>query len=88
VKSGFLLDIVIAQHTSIFELLSGKNQTLLIRRNAFLVLDLSLDIIDSIRGLHLEGDRLSCEGFNEDLHLVRTPLSIQRAERWSLQHYR
>ena len=33
-KGGFLLDIVVAQCASIFKLLSGKNQTLLVRRNA------------------------------------------------------
>ena len=34
----------------------------------FLVLDLSLDIIDGVRGLDLEGDGLSSESLNEDLH--------------------
>jgi hypothetical protein len=34
----------------------------------FLVLDLSLDIIDGIGGLDLEGDGLSSEGLYEDLH--------------------
>jgi len=70
VKGGFLLDIVIIQCASILKLLSGKNQTLLIRRNAFLVLDFGLDIIDSIGGFHLKGDRFSSEGLDEDLHLV------------------
>ena len=79
-KGGLLLDVVIAQRASIFELLSRENQALLVRRNArvgkyvneglvneaprgspFLVLDLGLDIIDSIRGLNLEGDRLPSE---------------------------
>jgi len=85
VKSRFLLDVVVAQRASIFKLLSGKNQTLLVRWDTFLVLDFCLDIIDCIRRFHLKGDRFSGESFNEDLHLVRTPLSIQRAERWSLR---
>jgi hypothetical protein len=34
------------------------------RVSPFLVLDLGLDIIDSIRRLHLEGDSLSCEAEN------------------------
>ena len=33
-----------------------------------LVLNLGLDVIDGIGGLHLEGDGLSGQGFNKDLH--------------------
>ena len=31
-------------------------------------LDLGLDIIDGVRRLHLKGDSLAREGFDEDLH--------------------
>jgi len=48
VKGGFLLDVVVGQGTTIFKLLSGKDQTLLIWRNALLVLDLALDVVDSV----------------------------------------
>ena len=48
VKGGFLLDVVVGQGTAIFKLLSGKDQTLLIWRNALLVLDLALDVVDSV----------------------------------------
>ena len=48
VKSGFLLDIVVTKSAAVFQLLAGKNQTLLIRRNTFLILDLSLNIINGI----------------------------------------
>ena len=34
-----------------------------------LVLDLGLDIINGVGGLNLEGDGLSSEGLDEDLHL-------------------
>jgi len=44
-KSGFLLNVVIAQSTTIFQLLTSENQTLLIRGNSFLVLDLLLDVL-------------------------------------------
>jgi hypothetical protein len=33
-----------------------------------LTLDLGLDIVDSVGRLHLEGDSLPREGFDEDLH--------------------
>jgi hypothetical protein len=48
-ESGFLLDVVVGQRTAIFELLAGKDKTLLIRRNTFLVLNLLLDIVDRVR---------------------------------------
>ena len=39
-ESGLLLDVVIRESSSIFELLSGEDQSLLIGWDAFLVLDL------------------------------------------------
>ena len=57
-KCRFFLNIIIRKGTSIFQLLTGKNQTLLIRRNTFLILNLSLDIINSIRGFDFKGDSL------------------------------
>ena len=67
-KGGLRLDIVIGQSTSILKLLSGENETLLVGRDTFLVLDLGLDVIDSVRGLDLKGDGLACESLDEDLH--------------------
>ena len=64
-QSGFLLDVIVGESTSILELLSGENQTLLIGRNAFLILDLRLDIINSVARLNLESDRLSSEGLDD-----------------------
>ena len=61
-------DLLVAQGTTVFELLAGEDETLLIGGDALLVLDLGLDIIDGVRGLNLEGDSLSGEGLNEDLH--------------------
>merc|ERR1712038_1440448 len=67
-QSRLLLDIVVGQGTSIFELLSSEDQTLLIWRNTLLVLDLGLNIVDSVRWLDIEGDGLSSQGLDEDLH--------------------
>lgn len=44
-KSGLLLNVVVRESAAIFELLSGENETLLIRRNSFLVLNLLLDVV-------------------------------------------
>merc|ERR1719468_482398 len=48
VKSRFFLDVVVAQSTAILELFAGENQTLLIWRDSLLILDLGLDILDSV----------------------------------------
>ena len=64
-QSRFLLDVIVGESTSILELLSGENQTLLIGRNAFLILDLRLDIINSVARLNLESDGLSSEGLDD-----------------------
>jgi len=68
VKSRLLLNVVVTQSATILQLFSGENETLLIRRNTFLVLDFRLDIVDGVRGLHLKGDRLAREGLDENLH--------------------
>ena len=67
-KSGLLLNVVVGQSASILKLFSSKNETLLVGRDTFLVLDLGLDIVDSVRGLDLKGDGLACESLDEDLH--------------------
>jgi len=58
VQGRFLLDVVITQGTSIFQLLTSKDQTLLIWWNTFLILNLSLDIVNGIRRLNIQ-----CDGF-------------------------
>jgi hypothetical protein len=61
VQSRFLLDVVVRESSTIFELLAGEDQSLLIRGNTFLVLDLGLDVVYGVRGLDLEGDGLARE---------------------------
>jgi len=67
-ERGFLLDIVIREGSAVFELLSSKNETLLVGWNTLLVLDLGLDVVNSVRGLYLKGDGLSGESLDKDLH--------------------
>lgn len=64
-KETDLLNIIIRQRASVLELLPGKDQTLLVRRDALLVLDLGLDIVDGVGGFDLEGDGFTREGFYE-----------------------
>ena len=69
-ESGLLLDVVVRKGSSILELLSGEDESLLIWWDTFLVLDLGLDVFDGICWLDVEGDGLSCEGLDENLHLL------------------
>lgn len=39
------------------------------RISVLLTLDLGLDIVNGVGGLHLKGDSLTREGLDEDLHL-------------------
>lgn len=48
-----LLDVVVAKSAAIFELLAGENKTLLVGRNALLILDLRFHIVDRVAGLDL-----------------------------------
>ena len=61
-ERGLLLDVVVGQGAAIFQLLAGEDEALLIRGDALLVLDLSLDVVDRVRRLHLEGDGLASQG--------------------------
>merc|ERR1719186_503523 len=70
VEGGLLLDVVVGQSAPVLQLLTGKDETLLVWRNSLLVLDLSLHILDAVRRLHLEGDCLAREGLDKNLHLL------------------
>ena len=48
-ESGLLLDVVIRESATVLELLACEDQALLVRGNAFLVLNLRLHIVDGIR---------------------------------------
>jgi hypothetical protein len=45
VECRLLLDVVVGKGATILELLSSEDQTLLVRGNALLVLDLGLDVV-------------------------------------------
>merc|ERR1711892_1660641 len=67
-KSALLLDVVVRQSATIFQLFTGEDQPLLIWGDSLLVLDLGLDILNGVRGLNLQSDSLASEGLDEDLH--------------------
>ena len=67
-EGRLLLDVVIREGAAVLELLAGKDEALLVGRDALLVLDLGLDVVDRVRGLDLERDRLTRQGLDKDLH--------------------
>ena len=70
VKSGFLLDVVVAEGSAVLKLLSSEDESLLIRRDTFLVLDLGLHVLDGVAWLDLKSDGLSGQSLDENLHGV------------------
>jgi len=48
VEGRFLLNVVVGESTAVFELLSSKDEALLIWGNTFLILDLSLDVLNGV----------------------------------------
>ena len=58
-------NIVISESTAVLQLLSGEDQSLLIGWDAFLVLDLSLHVVDGVEALHLQGDGLASQKFSQ-----------------------
>merc|ERR1711990_650077 len=67
-EGRLFLDVVVSEGSSVLKLFSGKDESLLIGRNTFLVLDLGLDILDGIRWLNVKSDSFTSQGLDEDLH--------------------
>jgi len=53
-QGRLLLDIIVSQGAAILELLASKDEPLLVRWNTLLILNLGLDIVDSVRTLNLQ----------------------------------
>merc|ERR1719350_1055926 len=55
-KGALLLDVVVRQSATILQLFAGEDQPLLIWGNSFLVLDLSLHVLNGVRWFNLQSD--------------------------------
>jgi len=66
------LNVIVCHRAIILQLLARENESLLIRRDTLLVLDLRLDVGDCVARLNLERDGLSSECLDEDLHSFNT----------------
>ena len=81
-EGWLLLDVVVTEGAAVFELLASEDEALLIWGDAFLVLDFGLHVLNWVRGLNIEGDGLTSEGLNEDLHT--TAEAKNQVEGWLL----
>merc|ERR1711870_17122 len=72
-ESALLLDVVVREGPAVLQLLSSKDQPLLVWGDALLVLDLGLDILNGVRWLHLQGDGLPGQRLDKDLHTSSQP---------------
>lgn len=82
--SADLLDVVVGQGAAVLELLSSEDQSLLVRGDTLLVLDLGLDIIDSVGGLDLKGNGLARQGLHEAVRrgsVLYAATSVERRSR-------
>jgi len=85
VEGRLLLDVVVAESATILKLFACKDQTLLVGRDPFFILDFGLDIVDRVRRLDFKSDGFAREGLYEDLHLTEIGrLCLSNEPRWSL----
>ena len=68
-ESGLLLDVVVGEGSSVFKLLSGKDESLLIRWDSFFILNLSLDVFNGVSRLDVKSDCLARQGLDKNLHI-------------------
>ena len=68
VECGILLYGIVLKCVAVFELLASEDESLLVWWDTFLVLDLGLDVFDSVCWFDFECDVLACECLHEDLH--------------------
>lgn len=68
-QGKLFLNVVVGENAAILKLFACKNQILLVKLDAFLVLDFSFDGLSGVTGLKLKGDGLANQELHEDLHL-------------------
>ena len=76
-KGGLLLNVVVTQSSSVFQLLASEDESLPVRRDTLLILDLRLHVVDSVGGLDLEGDGLPGESLNECVSMIQPPAFME-----------
>ena len=65
VEGRLLLNIIIRKSVSILKLLANKEQALLVRRNAVLVSNLGLHVVDCMGGFDLKANCLASKSLDK-----------------------
>ncbi len=81
-ESRLLLNVVVRQVPSVLQLLASEDEALLVRRDAFLVLDLGLHVLNGVVRLDVKSNGLASQGLNEDLHA--TAQVVHQGKCWLL----
>ena len=68
-----LLDRVVLESVAILQLLAGEDKALLVWWDTFLILDLSLDVFNSVGWLNFKGHVLTSQCLDKDLHEHERP---------------
>ena len=73
-----LLHVVVVQRVAVLQLVAEdpEDDALLVARDALLVPDVALHIVDRVVGHHVERDRLAVRHLHEDLHAAVLALAI------------
>ena len=67
-KGGLLLNVLVGEGMAVLKLLSSEDKVLPLGGDVLLVLNLGLDVVDGIGRLDLEGNGLTHQGLDKDLH--------------------
>jgi hypothetical protein len=68
VECAFLLNVVVSHRPPVLQALSREDESLLVTRNTFLVLNLSLDVLNAVSLIGLNSHGLSGKCPHENLH--------------------
>ena len=66
-QTGLLLDVIVGQCATVFQLLAREDEALLVRRDALLVLDFLFHVVDRVGRLDVQRDGLARQRLDEDL---------------------
>jgi len=67
-KSRFFLNVIVRKGSSIFQLFSSKDKSLLIWWNSFFILNFSFYSINGVTWFNIKSNGFSCQCLNKDLH--------------------
>jgi len=68
VECWLFLNVIVWESSSVFELFTSKDESLLIWRDSFFVLDFGFDVLNGVWSFDIKGDGFSSKGLDKNLH--------------------